>query len=297
MRSNPDELMAGAIDLHCHAVPEYNPAAVRRLTNEQIIRQMVEAGMGGVVLKSHLWPTVLMGQPLAAQFPGFCIIGSVTLNASAGGIAAWAVEAAARLGAKVVWLPTWSAHNDIAHNAASKGLEPYLPSVKKFNDGGGYVMTQADGTVSDDMRDVLEACKQQDVVLCTGHISKEESLAVAEAAREMGFAKLIFTHPDAPLVGADLAFMQRMAELGAYIELSAAGLTPVLNRVTPQYFGQIVQTVGAERCVLSTDYFHEWSPTAVEQYRLLVSCLSVAGVADAYIRTMGVTTPAWLLGL
>ena len=105
------ELMAGAVDTHLHSAPDL---VERKLDDFEAARQARERGMAAIVLKNHFLSTALRAKLVEAQVPGIAVIGSIVLNQPAGGMNPWAVEAAARGGAKVVWMPTFQAANQVA---------------------------------------------------------------------------------------------------------------------------------------------------------------------------------------
>ena len=295
--SKADELLRGGIDMHCHAYPEFSLEAPNRFSNEDTVRMMREAGMGGVIFKSHIWPTISAAAALNALYEDFSVFGSITLNASSGGVCLWALESASKQGAKVAYMPTWSARNDLAVGGINKHIERYLPTLSTFPREEGFSPLDTDGKVTAVTRDVLAFMRDRDMVLFTGHLSPNESIAIARAAKDIGFGKLVFNHPDSGSVKADFDQIVTMAELGGYVEICALGLTPLYYRITPQKFKEIIHRIGAERCVLSTDYFFEWSPPASEQMRLLIGSLLEVGVGEDEVRTMVRDNPRLLLGM
>ena len=131
MKTLADELLTGAIDMHCHCYPEFSLKAMKRMEDDEWAALAARAGMRGAVLKSHFWPTMTNVYYLRKQLPeGFRLFGSITLNVNCGGLEPYAVEAAASLGAKVVWMPTWSAENDLQRKRVSKLLEKLLPLLR-----------------------------------------------------------------------------------------------------------------------------------------------------------------------
>lgn len=294
---NVDELIAGGIDMHCHGYPEFSLEVPNRFSDSANIQAMRKAGLGGVVFKSHFWPTIGSAGVLNALYDDFSVFGSVTLNQSAGGVSPWAVETAAKLGARVVYMPTWSARNDQERGGISKYITRFVPALGKFPDKDAFYALDERGALIPGVKDLMAFMKEADMVLFTGHLSPVESLAMAKAAKDIGFAKLIVNHPDSNSIKAGFDQIAAMAELGAYIEICALGLTPLHYRITPQKFKDIIDKVGADRCIMTTDYFFEWSPPAPEQLRLLASCLIEVGVSEKSIVRMVRETPRKLLGL
>ena len=64
-----DELIRGAFDLHCHVYPEVSLEQEARHDDVGLVQGVEDAGMAGLVLKSHLWPTVERAYYLQRQFP------------------------------------------------------------------------------------------------------------------------------------------------------------------------------------------------------------------------------------
>ena len=294
---NVDELLAGGIDMHCHGYPEFSLEAPNRFSDAANIQAMRNAGLGGVVFKSHFWPTIGSAAVLDTLYDDFSVFGSVTLNQSAGDVSPWAVETASKLGARVVYMPTWSARNDLERGGISKYITRFVPSLARFPSKDAFYALDERGSLLPSVRDTMVFMKEAGMVLFTGHLSPLESLAMAKAAKDIGFAKLVFNHPDSNSIKAEFDQIKAMAELGAYIEICALGLTPLHYRITPQKFKDIIDAVGAERCIMTTDYFFEWSPPAPEQLRLLASCLLEVGVAEKAIVRMVRDNPRKLLGL
>jgi uncharacterized protein DUF6282 len=53
-----DQILQGAIDLHHHGYPEITFDVRTRHEDVEEYRHARDAGMAGIVLKSHMWPTV-----------------------------------------------------------------------------------------------------------------------------------------------------------------------------------------------------------------------------------------------
>ena len=109
MRDRVEALLKGAFDFRIHAGPE--PDGERRTDYLEAGRDAYEAEMAGFVLMKHRQPTALAAYALNRMYPGFHAVGSVVLNTSVGGLNPDAVESSAKLGAKVVWMPTQDAQS------------------------------------------------------------------------------------------------------------------------------------------------------------------------------------------
>src|SRR5579859_2767261 len=99
----------GAIDLHVHVGPDVIP---RRVDDIDLAREFQRHRLGGFVIKSHYVPTAVQAATVSRVVPDVRVAGAITLNHSVGGLNPAALEVAARLGARLVWMPTVDAANE-----------------------------------------------------------------------------------------------------------------------------------------------------------------------------------------
>jgi hypothetical protein len=276
-----DELVRGAFDLHCHVYPEISLDAEARNDDVGLVRGVEEAGMGGLVLKSHLWPTVERAYYLQQQFPGVSVISSVVLNTISGGIDPLVVEAAARQGAKVVFFPTWQSANDLDHGGFSEVIRGQLPKYGSSRLTG--LVASRDGQLTPAAEAALDAARDYGMLVCTGHLRAEEGLLVIKGARKRGLQAL-FTHPNSPMIGASLEQMQEAGALGAYVEFVCLQGLSLRNYKPRREVAETIQAIGPEHCVVSTDAFNAWAPPMPELLRLGVGQLAACGLAHDELR-------------
>ncbi|MBI2357935.1 MAG: hypothetical protein HYV04_03335 [Deltaproteobacteria bacterium] len=165
-----DELLVGAIDLHCHVDLEFSAAEPKREPEIQWLAKAEAMGLRGVVLKSHWWPTVsAVPLILSATSSKVSVWSSVALNSCAGGPHPCVIEAAAALEGKVVFLPTWSARNDIERRGFSHRLRSVYQNFPRL-ENPGYVFTDDRGELLPLAKEILEWCKAKDLTLGSGHV-------------------------------------------------------------------------------------------------------------------------------
>ena len=175
------ERTKGIIDLHIHSAPDVRQ---RKMNDLELMEAGVKLGARAMVIKSHLVPTMdratLVNQIRKEKYPDSDLemFGAIALNRTVGGINPHAAEAALKLGAKIVWLPTNTSSNHFGKSGKTGGVE-----VLK------------DGQVIPELKDIFELVKEHDAVLATGHISSYECFKVSEAARDAGVKKIVITHP------------------------------------------------------------------------------------------------------
>lgn len=251
--------------------------------------------MRGVVLKSHWWPTIhAVAYLRALRQSSVELWSSVTLNPVVGGPRPWVVESAARLGATVVFMPTWSSAGDLAEGRWSERLRRAIPTFDPHA-VTPYRSVDDDGRLMPNARELLALCRDLRLTLATGHLSWRESVAFAEEARDLGYRRLVFDHPLSRGINAPLDAVRRAADLGAWIELCAINLTS--GRMSAADAARWCRDVGIEHVVLSTDAFREKDPPPPELLRDAIADLLSAGLTAEEIRIMTADGPARALGL
>ncbi len=286
-----DPLLYDAIDMHYHGFPEITLKVRARMEDVKLLQHARNAGMRGIVFKSQMWPSTGQVYHLKQRVPDIQCFASITLNSIVGGLNVMAVEAAAKLGAKVVWLPTWSSNHRSKQGGFGTMMKTWFPSIKNET---GLTCLDPSGKLKKEVQNIIKLSNDLDLVLCTGHISPDESLAIANESNRLNFSKLVFTHPLSASVNADFDQIEAMAGLGAYVEICALNV----------FYGNelvraidIINRLGADRCILSSDAFGEWVPPEPEFLRMLVGYLLISGVSEDDIRIMICKSPADLLGL
>jgi hypothetical protein len=297
MITEADRLLEGAIDTHCHGYPEISFDVRMRSEDLEAFRLAAQAKMKGIVLKSHMWPTIGRVYQMKDKIEGIEVWSSITLNTSSGGFSPWVTESALKQGAKVIWLPTWSARNDLQRGGFSRLMKPWLPTLNRMKPEEGLSVFDSSGEIDQNVKEVLALAKDYDVAIFTGHISPQESLAVAREAKKMGFKKLLMSHPDSNAVGATMEQVKEMAEMGFFIETTFLGLLPAFWRISLKEICQRIREVGARRWVLSTDAFFEWTPPPAEMMRMFIGSMLSAGMSADEVDLMVRKNPGELLNV
>lgn len=215
------------------------------------------------------------------------------LSGAVGGINADAVEWMARVEGsfgRVVWFPTFDSDHHVRH----------------FKNGpSGITVLDDTGEVSPQARRVLATCARHQLVVCTGHLSAREALAVVRAAREAGCDRISVTHAMMEVPNFTVEQMKEAAALGAKLELAAVGMLMgpdahlawmrEWRRVTAHEMATAIRSVGARHFHLSTDLGQMGNPIPADGYALLVNALAAEGITRDDIRVMGREVPGALL--
>jgi hypothetical protein len=280
--TDPDSLLRGAIDMHVHFGPDAH--LERSVDAIEAAQQAAAAGMAAIVLKSHDYPTAPVATLADRVVDGIRVFGGLTLDDHVGGVNPAAVEVSARLGAKVLWMPTLSSANDHA--------KLKLP-------GPGISLLDADGWLVPVVRDVLEMAKRYDMVVASGHVSVPEIDALLTAVRDVGVEKFLITHALETLAGPTLTIgdLQRFVQAGALIEFSYLTCGGALATEPPAKIARAIRAVGPARCILSTDYGQKRNAPPVEGLRRFIRDMLANDISAADIGTMVQRNPAALLAL
>ena len=279
--SNADLLLEGALDVHVHIAPDAKVA--RRGSAIDVARQAQQMGMGGMVLKSHEYPTHPVAYTASQAVPGITLIGGVTLNMEVGGLNPMAVENTALMGGRVVWMPTFSARSD----RQRRGLN-----------GGIYILDDQ-GRLAPEVYAILELVRSHDMVLATGHLSTQESLALVSEAQDLGIRRVLVTHATtmANWNGMTIEDMKNLAAMGAYIEHCFHAIMPLSNLLAPKDLVEAILAVGPENCIVSTDFGQDFHPMPAEGLRMGIATLLQAGMDEVEVGMLVKDNPARLMGL
>ncbi len=260
MRDQVEALLKGAFDFRIHTAPE--PDGDRRTDYLEAGRDAYEVEMAGFVLMKHRHPTALAAYALNRMYPGFHAVGSIVLNTTVGGLNPDAVEASAKLGANVVWLPTQDA-----------GRIRLLDAPK-------------------DVEAVLEVAKSYGMAVASTHASFDDTDTLARLAGSVGLERLVVTNPT-PRFGADGASILLSHDL--YVEL------PFLSYYGGQDVGVRlrgdIESMGADRCIVSTDFGQWTNPPPAEGMRMAIAAMLDAGMAEDDITKVVRANPLNCVGL
>jgi hypothetical protein len=284
-----DKLLSGSVDMHIHFSPD--SLMERRQDALALACSARDLGMRGFVLKSREFNTVPLALLVSKLVPEVQVFGSLTLDNEAGGLNPACVLAAAQMGASLIWMPTVTATNSKARTEKTMGLK--LPGEEQtILDSGGKLKSEA--------KEIFQIVKQFNIVLASGHISPQETFALAEETQRIGFTKMVVTHAlQSQLVDSALSSddILHLARSGATIEHSFWGLMPTVSQSDPKKIVESIKTTGAEHCILSSDFGQIYHPPAPEGFRLFIATLLRNGLGEKEIELMVKTNPMKLLDL
>ena len=292
------DLLRGAYDTHMHISPD---VVERKIDDITLAKRFQELGMDGFVLKSHYGSTAERASVVRAAVPGINALGAIALNRAVGGINPLAVEIAAREGARTVWLPTVDSVNESHEREAPPGatVPEWVKLQLELREQGIEippvpVVNEANGTVLPEVREVLAMIARHNMLLATGHLSRDEIFAVLDAALESGVRDIVITHPEFPSQDLSVEDQRALADRGALLERCFT--TPHTGKVSWETWIENIRATGPESSVLSTDLGQVFNPPVEDGMALMVDRLLDAGFTEEEVYVMAVVNTRIVAG-
>lgn len=290
-----DNLLKGAIDPHVHSGPSIAPRAIDHL---ELLQQASAAGFAAVVTKDHDYSGVMTAALIKRHYPDLKtkIYSSIVLNNVIGGFNPYAVEHTAAMGGKVVWLPTLAAENHLRWQENAQWTHP--ASTEKIRPAVGIPVLNADKSVRDDVKEVLDIVARNDMVLASGHIHISETWRVFDEAKKRGVKRMVLTHPE-EIVEASMNDVRGIAAMGAFVEHSLCMFLEgsKFKIADGEELRKHIEAAGVDQTVLCSDLGQVGVFSPIEGFRRGIKLCMDLGYDDAQIRKMVSTNAARMLGI
>ena len=285
-------ILEGAIDLHCHSGPSVMP---RNINHIEQMHDAASNGLRAVLVKDHYYSATPITQLLNEHYHHLKVrmFSGVPLNNTTGGLNIYAVDHGIALGAKLVWMPTFSAANHIGH-----GEKKNFPKTSmKLMDPDPMTILNEDGSLVDEVLPILDKIAEADIILSSGHLGINEIFPLFEEAKKRGVKRLLCNHPTF-LIGASLEDIGQLARMGAYVEHSICMFIPeAFKFYEPEKLDELIKAAGIDKTILGSDLGQEGNCWPTKGFRNVICMCLDLGYSDAEIKTMIGGNPARLLGL
>lgn len=289
-------LLVGAVDLHCHSGPSVMP---RSLDHIEALHEAAGAGLRAMLIKDHYYSATPITELLTRQFGhlGVTLLSGVPLNNALGGFNIYAVDHGIALGAKLVWMPTFTAKNHIDVNAKAKGF-PH--TSKQLLEPTPLTVLDANGKLIEEVKPILDMIAANDIVLSAGHLNIKEIFPLFEEAKKRGVKRLLVNHPTF-VIGASHDDIRELVKMGSYIEHSFCMFIEIRRDRPPMFppaeLDELIKVAGVEKTILASDLGQSGNDRPVDGFRTLIGSLIDLNYSDADIRRMISTNAADLIGL
>lgn len=286
----PENVLAGVIDLHHHQEPDERPR------NMDIIDASLYArlrGMRGAVFKSHSNQTATTTWLAAKMVPNFLPIPVIDLNLVHGGLNKYAVENFAT----IIRKPANPAP-DIGIVMMPSDTSCYQRQVEKSN--ADCVAISKDGRLLPATVEIIALVKKFGLVLASGHASPDDCVLLAREAQRQGVPFTV-THINLnttpPML--DLAHAQEVAKLGGYLEFASQSQrpgNPTLEQRNTRT-ADLIRKLGPQYAILETDLGQVDNEPAPDGLAAFIMNLRAKGFTKAETDLMTKINPSKLLGL
>src|SRR5690606_31428414 len=279
LRERVDALLVGAIDMHCHSGPSVMP---RMIDHIEALKEASAAGMKALLFKDHFYSATPVTELLSSHFGHLDVtmLSGVPLNDTAGGFNPYAVDHGLKLGARLVWMPTFSAANHIRHNRRGHLLPTKVPMRRPRM----LTVFDEDGRIKDEVKEILDQIAEFDAVLSAGHLHISEIWPLFEEAERRGVGRRLVQHPTYT-IGATYADIRELTAGGAFVEHS---LCMFIAESRFQYYPSeelkaVIDAGGTEQTILGSDLGQVDNPTPVSGFRAVIRLCLELGFDDPTI--------------
>ncbi|MBN8201909.1 DUF6282 family protein [Bacillus sp. NTK034] len=286
-------LLKGAIELHVHSSPSLFP---RKQTDWELIEDIKNAEMAGVVLKAHEAQTVDRASLIREKEPGVHVYGGLVCNYFTGGLSPTAVDAAIRLGAKIIWMPTFSAEEHQRYFGKKK--TKFFNSKRSMkHPGSGIEIWDENKKLLPEVHEILELVAEADIVLATGHLAAEEVLVLVEAAIEKKVEKILIQHTDLGIARVPFELEKELVKKGCILEKCYLACSEDFNDISPREMAESIKVLGADSCVMVTDYGQRHNIAPIKALSNFIEEMLAYGITENEITKMVSDNPKRLLGI
>src|ERR1700751_265196 len=289
-----DELLVGAIDLHCHSGPAAMP---RILDHHEELMDAAAAKFRAVLYKDHFYGGMAHAILLEKLFPetNVKLYSGIVLHNASGGIHPHAVDHTIKLGGKIVWMPTLSAANQI--EVLSKGNSTFPKTSKKMLDPIPLSALDENGKLTDDTRKVIDLIAEADIILAGGHLPASELHILFDEAAKRGVKKMMVNHPTY-IVGCSDTDIRQLVAIGVKMEHSICMFIEGKSlKYSASDLAHLIEVAGVDNTILSSDLGLQFSQRPVDGFRSIVQMLLDLQMPRASIRKLIAENAARLLNL
>ena len=318
------ELLKGSIDIHVHAGPHIF-SSPRRVDPYQAAINARDAGMQAIVYMDVFEMSNGTAWLVNRVVPDFKTYGGIILNTVYGGMNPRAVKTALHYGdgAKYVSFGAHSTHYQASREGRLVDGEfvPLSELYPKFKveELDRCIRIPVDEAPGPQLHEILTLiAANPHVYMITGHVSAEEAVRLVDLSQEYGIDKVVVSSAVTKI--ANTQQLEYIADKGALIEYTLAAHTHTTSIPKTHYYvereyasidegmsegpgGGVKHTaeqildLGAEHCVIATDFGVYTLPEPVEGFREFIACLLDLGLSQEDIRKLSKENPERLLGL
>jgi len=316
--------LKGAIDIHVHAGPHIF-SSPRRVDPVEAAIQARDAGMRAIVFMDVFEMSNGTAWLVNRVVPDFKTYGGLILNTVYGGMNPRSVKTALHYGDGAKYI-SFGAHSTY-YQAAREGRMidgKFIPLSKlypkfKTEELDRCIQVPLEGDPGPELDEILKLiANNPHVFMNTGHVAVEEALRLVDLAEEYKIKKVLVASAVTKI--ATMNQLKQMADKGAFIEYTLAAYTHTTPIPKTHYYvereyasidegmeegpgegvrlaSEQIQELGADHCIIATDFGVYTLPEPVEGLREFIACLMDMGITSDEICKLVKTNPERLLGM
>ena len=316
--------LKGAIDIHVHAGPHIF-SSPRRVDPVEAAIQARDAGMRAIVFMDVFEMSNGTAWLVNRVVPDFKTYGGLILNTVYGGMNPRSVKTALHYGDGAKYI-SFGAHSTY-YQAAREGRMidgKFIPLSKlypkfKTEELDRCIQVPLEGDPGPELDEILKLiANNPHVFMNTGHVAVEEALRLVDLAEEYKIKKVLVASAVTKI--ATMNQLKQMADKGAFIEYTLAAYTHTTPIPKTHYYvereyasidegmeegpgegvrlaSEQIQELGADHCIIATDFGVYTLPEPVEGLREFIACLMDMGITSDEISKLVKTNPERLLGM
>jgi hypothetical protein len=254
-------------------------------------------GFKAIVLKAHHGDTVGRARAVSeAMQERIQVFGGIVLNHFVGGFNPFAVEAALRTGARMVWMPTIHALNHL-QTYGSAGYTQMEQEGERMRRVEGLTVLNSEQKLKKNVLEILSLVAEADACLATGHLKRDEIFALCHAAREQNVKRILVNHPDMEMQQLTSNEQHELARAGVFLEKTFLPLTPAWGGEDIKEHVRTIREAGPAQCVIASDLGQFGNPMPADGFVTFYSALAKEGFSEEELSLMAEDNPSFLLGL
>mgnify|MGYP005839878867 CR=1 FL=1 len=291
--SENHSLLKNAIELHVHSSPSLFS---RKQTDWELIEDVKAAKMAGVVIKSHESQTVDRAALIREKEPNLHVYGGLVCNYFTGGLSPVAVDAAIRLGAKIIWMPTFSSEK---HQCCfgKKKTRFFNSNRPLLHPKQGLEIWDHQKKLLPEVHEILSLIGEANIILATGHLSPEEVLVLVDEAKKHKVEKILIQHTDLGIARIPFDLEKHLVKKGCILEKCYLACSSDFADITQQAMADSIKKLGADSCVMVTDYGQSHNIPAIKALSQFIEQMISYDIKESEIERMVSYNPKQLLGI
>ena len=267
-----ESILEGSFDLHVHSAPD--PLIDCRFDAIDTGLYAQEADMAGFALMSAHYTTVPIAGMLSRMYPGLNVVGGLVLNHFTGGLNIESVQAAADLGARILWMSS-------VGGGDCTGIS-----------GQNIQLIDKDGKIQPQVEEILDIVDRYDMLLAHNYASSKEALSLFRLAKEKDLQKMLVTYN---FGASSTESLDELASLGVYVEYPFENCMPSSARITIADLVSDVRSIGVENCVITSGFGQSVNPPSAEGMRMAIATLLNSGLEAREVSLMVKVNPLSLV--